>query len=417
MVDLFLDTFSFLKSNRLKYTLINQPINLFRMKKLLFSFIILSSLFFSVKLNAQLCDCPAGATIIDASFSNLPTSNTDYCINSSVTLTGSFALNNSTLCVASGVDVIINGSLNLEIVSSSFTMNDNSSVSMTGSLTMNPGVGEITLGECTVLEVCGTTTINDDILFVGDASACESHLITRGAVAGTHTVADDIYWTNTANHSNPSTPDCGDFAGFAGATVCPNGDPFVAGFSPTGCNQAAGIQDAITLPIELIFFNSNLNDGVVKLKWSTATEINNDYFNIQHSTDALDFEVIGIVRGAGTSYQIESYEFEYDSPSNGINYFRLQQVDYDGQSTFSPVKSNRFIGKSDLGLINHQNTLEVTNTSESFEWMIYEFNGVLVKSGYNNEFDRINISELSFGGYLISIHESGSVVTKRFIKN
>jgi hypothetical protein len=92
------------------------------------------------------------------------------------------------------------------------------------------------------------------------------------------------------------------------------------------------------LPITLLSFTGKEESGRTRLDWKTASEINNDYFIIERSTDGIYWNEIIRTNGAGSSQLVLSYT-EYDfSPFAGINYYRLTQVDYDGQSeTFNII--------------------------------------------------------------------------------
>ncbi len=85
------------------------------------------------------------------------------------------------------------------------------------------------------------------------------------------------------------------------------------------------------LPVELVSFEGNVVDDIVELSWKTATEINNDYFEIQRSIDGFTFEAMGEVDGFGTTSELIEYLFVDNSPIRGINYYRLKQFDFDGQ--------------------------------------------------------------------------------------
>lgn len=78
--------------------------------------------------------------------------------------------------------------------------------------------------------------------------------------------------------------------------------------------------------------------GVALLQWSTAQELNNDYFSIERSADGRRWETVGQVAGQGTTQEEASYRF-MDAPGPGRWYYRLLQVDYDGQSAYSDVLS------------------------------------------------------------------------------
>jgi hypothetical protein len=92
------------------------------------------------------------------------------------------------------------------------------------------------------------------------------------------------------------------------------------------------------LPIELISFNALVQQAEVKLQWSTASELNNDFFIIQRSQDAENWEDVMVVKGAGNSTQRMDYETIDELPYTGIFYYRLKQTDFDGQYSYSEVR-------------------------------------------------------------------------------
>lgn len=93
------------------------------------------------------------------------------------------------------------------------------------------------------------------------------------------------------------------------------------------------------LPVELLSFSAILqNDGTVKAEWTTATESNNDFFTLERSTDGMSFSAISRVDGAGNSTQPHSYTTSDPAPAGGVNYYRLRQTDFNGQTeTFNIV--------------------------------------------------------------------------------
>lgn len=97
-----------------------------------------------------------------------------------------------------------------------------------------------------------------------------------------------------------------------------------------------GIAQAPTpLPIELLYFEGEMVGEDNLLTWATASEKNNDFFTLERSRNGIDFEVLVVVPGAGTSTTTLNYDrFDYD-PFNGISYYRLKQTDFDGQYTYS----------------------------------------------------------------------------------
>jgi len=93
------------------------------------------------------------------------------------------------------------------------------------------------------------------------------------------------------------------------------------------------------LPVEFISFNAEYVNEKVLLTWTTASELNNDYFEVQRSTDGVSFEKIGKVKGVGNSNTLVDYEFADRKPLSGLAYYRLRQVDFDGQFDFSNIVS------------------------------------------------------------------------------
>ena len=115
-----------------------------------------------------------------------------------------------------------------------------------------------------------------------------------------------------------------------GASVmCGNGDVAVSGsVSGTPCAT-------LTLPIELISFNAAPDNGEVELTWTTASEINNDYFTIERSTDGISWEGIKQVDGSENSNVILNYSAVDENPYPGVSYYRLKQTDFNGATSHS----------------------------------------------------------------------------------
>ena len=103
-------------------------------------------------------------------------------------------------------------------------------------------------------------------------------------------------------------------------------------------NMRFGFSGGGSLPIELIDFNAIMNEDRVEISWTTASEINNNYFIVERSDDAIDWVEVIKVSGAGNSVSIIDY-FEIDNdPLRGLSYYRLTQVDFDGeQETFNII--------------------------------------------------------------------------------
>ena len=95
------------------------------------------------------------------------------------------------------------------------------------------------------------------------------------------------------------------------------------------------LNDCSSLPIELVMFDIDCD----YIKWATLTETNNDYFIIEKSLDGDEWSSLFMIAGGGNSSKPLSYIVRY-SQQNEIEYLRLKQVDYDGNYSYSNVKSN-----------------------------------------------------------------------------
>ena len=97
-----------------------------------------------------------------------------------------------------------------------------------------------------------------------------------------------------------------------------------------------GLTD-IFLPIQLIYFKGFSTGNTHQLSWTTATELNNNYFAVMRSVDGTIWEEIGQLEGNGNSSIEQHYSFEDEFPLQGLNYYRLQQYDINGDFSFSNV--------------------------------------------------------------------------------
>lgn len=95
----------------------------------------------------------------------------------------------------------------------------------------------------------------------------------------------------------------------------------------------------IPLPIELMSFVARYQSPLVYIRWQTASELNNDYFVLEKSYNGVDFTPIYKVTGAGTTHHTHTYSFSDERPFDGMNYYRLQQVDLDKNMSYSEVIS------------------------------------------------------------------------------
>ncbi len=157
---------------------------------------------------------------------------------------------------------------------------------------------------------------------------------------------------------------------------------------------------SFSLPVKLIAFSIYLNRNDIVLNWQTASEINNSHFDVEHSTDGINFEVIGSVEGHGTSTQKQDYTFKHFDLSDGMHYYRLTQIDYDGRSETFEVKSVQLGGKNKFRVFPSETSdlIHIENPSDE-AIALYDINGKLLFSGKNQ--NKIDVSQLASGIYFI----------------
>lgn len=130
----------------------------------------------------------------------------------------------------------------------------------------------------------------------------------------------------------------------SGTIAASGSDPYTASVSGvTSFSEISGGSGSTPLPVKLVAFDARENDRRVELTWTTATELNNDYFEIQRSQDGETFVSIGEVDGSGDSEELLTYAFTDAKPGEGMNYYRLKQVDFDGSSELSEIRMVQLI--------------------------------------------------------------------------
>ncbi|NEN23775.1 T9SS type A sorting domain-containing protein [Cryomorpha ignava] len=182
------------------------------------------------------------------------------------------------------------------------------------------------------------------------------------------------------------------------------------------------------LPVELLSFNARFEVDHVNLSWTTSTEHNNDYFEIERAGDDLKWTEMLRTPGAGNSTSQISY-FEKDrNPLLGISYYRLKQVDFDGQYSYSDVVSVLNTNETDEDAVflypnpskNGMVILRIPASAERFltQVRIIDLQGKMVWSGAFAESENIleiNYGDLKPGMYLIEIQSEIIYESKKLV--
>ena len=162
----------------------------------------------------------------------------------------------------------------------------------------------------------------------------------------------------------------------------------------------------------------------VELIWGTGSEVNNDYFEIVRSRDGIAFEPIGTVAGAGTFEYENKYSFLDQDPLPGKSYYKIKQVDFDGATTSTDIKSIILDASKSFKIapnpivnntINIQSDLKLkTENISLFDVMGRQIAYSLVQENENSW--AINPNEnLSSGCYFISISGGNNIIERKNI--
>lgn len=182
------------------------------------------------------------------------------------------------------------------------------------------------------------------------------------------------------------------------------------------------------LPVELVHFTGQISGKTVELNWKTASESNNEKFEVERSWNGTEFHKIGEVKGNGTTAEQQEYSFTIKNPRNGISYYRLKQIDYDEQFEYSKVISVDFKGEngdvgefypnpSKSGLVNLDYS---SQNDDKISVSVFDVTGKLVvnqiqqvSNGESNlSFD---FSELNTGIYIVKIGDEKNPIHRKLI--
>ncbi|MFK7948743.1 MAG: T9SS type A sorting domain-containing protein [Saprospiraceae bacterium] len=175
------------------------------------------------------------------------------------------------------------------------------------------------------------------------------------------------------------------------------------------------------LPVELTFFKGEMTKEGTKLTWQTATEEINEGFEVQRSIDGKEWEVLDFVFGNGTTIEVQNYDYLDENPLEGTTYYRLKQIDFDGQFEFSDI-----IEITQNENINDEITIYPTLVKDNLnieggsgKILIYNNVGQPIKviEIYNDQ-TTLNLRSLPNGQYFLRLITSNnnSVKTFTFVK-
>ena len=174
-------------------------------------------------------------------------------------------------------------------------------------------------------------------------------------------------------------------------------------------NTATTTVDDIVVPVKLSSFTARKQQETVQLYWSTEQEINSKLFIVERSFNGSKWNEIGRVNAAGNSAFKINYTAADLHPAKGINYYRLKQIDVDGNFEYSEIRSVYFGNDVNIVLVPNpavdKVTLYLPGNSTVADIHIYNLEGRLLKRiSTDQESVQINISAFSKGIYMIKIN-------------
>ena len=202
---------------------------------------------------------------------------------------------------------------------------------------------------------------------------------------------------------------------------------FMGGYDGTYNLTCEGMEFTV-VPVELTSFTASASDGVVTLNWSTASEINNQGFQIERSSNGV-FESVGYVQGFGTSTEYHNYSYVDKNVTAGTYTYRLKQMDYDGTYSYYTSTEVDVIGAQEFALdqnypnpFNPSTTINYRIPEESFVTLkVYDVLGnevaTLVNEKQAGGFYNLsfNASQLPSGTYIYKLQAGNSIQTKKML--
>ncbi len=169
------------------------------------------------------------------------------------------------------------------------------------------------------------------------------------------------------------------------------------------------------LPVELTNFSAKQLENNVQLNWSTASELNNDYFEIQKSLNGIDFFPIAEVQGAGNSNDIVEYQYTDENVFEN-SFYRLKQVDFDNEFEYSEVIYVS-VNQSVVDVVNNETGISIhAPLAESTEYLLLTSSGLVIEKGRFEKPEHTINANLVSGIYFLTIYADGKLHQQRIVR-
>lgn len=176
------------------------------------------------------------------------------------------------------------------------------------------------------------------------------------------------------------------------------------------------------LPATLLEFTVKKEGSAVSLNWSTTYESNSDYFIVEHSRNAKDWNTLSKIIAAYQSSSLKNYGFSHDSPSEGANYYRLKVVDQDQSYAYSTIRALYFDQSYKVSLYPNPTVEKFRINMDQWEHIaavkLLNAQGNTILAFHQKPLSKeINMKDFSAGLYIVQlVLNNGSTATVKVIK-
>jgi len=269
----------------------------------------------------------------------------------------------------------------------------------------------------------GTLTITGNMNFGGATFKAELDGMNMTSdlldVSGNITLTNstlDVTWLNPP--TTIGTYDIIEFNARIGAFAQVN-IPSIPGYNAVINYATNAVQIIVTvvLPVDFISFNGQQIKSDIQLEWTTSTEINNEGYYIERRTENRSWESVGFVGSQNNTNQVTRYNY-IDTPDRPGDYlYRLRQIDFDGNESYSDViavkyiSDDRSLGLSDFKRSGLTDFYFDISTDDTIDFVLYDAGGRMIHQEKVVAQQPIDLSFLSTGMYFYSVQHGAEILT------
>ncbi|MCS7073369.1 MAG: T9SS type A sorting domain-containing protein, partial [Bacteroidia bacterium] len=275
-----------------------------------------------------------------------------------------------------------------------------------GDLTKDATLTHVSFHEYWTLDRAVTTNAVQVTLYYESATRSHINDYTSGDLVVARYTAGNV-WTSEGQAARSNSD-----PGWVRSNVVMNFSPFTFG-SISGGNP---------FPVEFLHFSANALNDKVKLSWTTASEINTSYFQVEKSTDGSQFEPVFSRNAAGFSNSRVDYEGYDFNPLPGTSYYRLKMVDHDGKYSYSNIVAVNFQSTQEITVfpnpVSENLTIQLPKFNENSIVTVYDNIGKMIFSQQypNTSVIQMNTQTWATGIYILTVKTEQEEFTEKIVK-